>query len=211
MMKKPWMRRGVIASLFLLWLTLSAVGLRWLSVYKSTPGPRADAPKTWPKKAGFEPATDAPTLLLFLHPHCDCTDATVSELAEVFAQRSSPVKAVVLVYHPDGVSREWSESPLVEKVSKIPRVTVRRDKGEVERRRFGAVTSGQILLYDKDGALKYNGGITRARGARGDNPGRRALLRLLQGDVAEMQAGPVLGCPLVSSHSLCEGESCCPP
>ena len=39
------------------------------------------------------------------------------------------------------------------------------------RQRFGAETSGQTLLYDRDGRLLFSGGTTGSRGHDGDNAG----------------------------------------
>lgn len=42
-------------------------------------------------------------------------------------------------------------------------------------RRFGAYTSGQVMLYDTDRRLAFNGGITGSRGHEGNNKGRQAI------------------------------------
>ena len=59
----------------------------------------------------------------------------------------------------------------------LPDVTVVRDDMAGEARRFGAVTSGQTLLFDTQGNLLFSGGITAARAQAGDNAGRASSSR----------------------------------
>ena len=47
---------------------------------------------------------------------------------------------------------------------------------ETETKRFGALTSGQVLVYDEDGDLVFRGGLTSARGHEGESVGNRALV-----------------------------------
>jgi hypothetical protein len=75
-------------------------------------------------------------------------------------------------------------------------VTVLRDDGGVEAARFGAHTSGAVLLYDAGGKLAFNGGITLARGHAGDSPGAERIAALVSGGVPALAAAPVFGCAL---------------
>ena len=83
----------------------------------------------------------------------------------------------------------------------IPGVTLVRDEDGREARRFGGATSGQALLYDGEGALRFAGGITGSRSHAGDNTGRRSLVALLSGTEPEQAATSVYGCPLFTSGS----------
>jgi hypothetical protein len=85
--------------------------------------------------------------------------------------------------------------------SALPNVTVLRDDDGVEAARFGAVTSGQTLLYDANGELIFSGGITGARGHAGDNAGRRALIALLEHKEPFHRLTSVFGCSLFSRRS----------
>ena len=65
---------------------------------------------------------------------------------------------------------------------------------------FGARTSGHVVAFDPAGRRTFAGGLTPARGRRGDGPGRLALLALLSGPSATSRPAsdsPVFGCPLV--------------
>jgi hypothetical protein len=73
------------------------------------------------------------------------------------------------------------------------------DIGGRVARRFGAATSGQGLLYDRAGRLRFQGGLTSARGHAGDNAGSAAIVALAQGRVPDTVETPVYGCPLFAS------------
>jgi hypothetical protein len=82
--------------------------------------------------------------------------------------------------------------------SRLPGATVLRDDEGIEARRFGAMTSGQTLLYDGGGRLVFSGGITGARGHAGENAGRNAVIALLNGRPAGQDETWVFGCSLFS-------------
>lgn len=63
-----------------------------------------------------------------------------------------------------------------------------------EAARFGAETSGHVMLYDKASRLIFSGGITGARGRIGDNPGARAVIAHLMGNSNERAGSPTFGC-----------------
>lgn len=75
---------------------------------------------------------------------------------------------------------------------------VHLDAAGAEQLRFGARTSGQVLVYDADGRLALAGGLTPARGHQGPNPGAAALAALLTEGKSAMQDAdwPVFGCSL---------------
>ena len=66
----------------------------------------------------------------------------------------------------------------------------------VESGRFGAATSGQVLLYDPKGQLMFAGGLTPDRGHLGDSPGRQRILSLVKTGAADAKESLVFGCPL---------------
>ena len=75
------------------------------------------------------------------------------------------------------------------------------DASGVEAARFGAGTSGAVLLYSSDGTLLFAGGITPARGHQGDSFGRQRLLALLDGAAADRRDAPVFGCALQNQNA----------
>jgi len=77
--------------------------------------------------------------------------------------------------------------------------TIMVDRDGVEAKRFHGYTSGQTLVYDANGRLLYNGGLTAARGHEGDNAGRRAVIALLNGEARGPLVHNVFGCLLFSA------------
>jgi hypothetical protein len=69
--------------------------------------------------------------------------------------------------------------------------------------KFGAVTSGQVILFDGAGQRLFAGGITSARGHAGENQGRQMVLALAKGELCAPGATPVFGCAL---HEPAIGE-----
>jgi hypothetical protein len=162
------------------WLLAVGAGLTMLWSYQNAPGPVAEAPGTWPDSTRIPRPTDRPALIVALHPQCPCSRATVSELARLLAHPSERPDVHLLFVAPPGVEEAWVRSTLWNTASGIAGVHVARDDG-TEARRFGARVSGQVLVYDREGRLRFNGGITGARGHEGDNAGRTAIAALLAG------------------------------
>jgi len=81
-------------------------------------------------------------------------------------------------------------------------VTVDFDGGGAEAKRFGAETSGAVVLYDRAGRLVFHGGITAARGHEGDSFGQQRIAALLTGARADRTDAPVFGCALDGSEQV---------
>ncbi len=192
--KRP--RRPLLAAAFLLWLIVVGVGLGRLWAYAQTPGPAAHASALWPAATALVRDTHRPTLLVFAHPQCPCSRATIGELAILMAQARDRVTAYVIFYRPLNVEAGWEQTDLWRSAAAIPGVRVVPDENGAGATVFDAATSGQTLLYDADGRLIFSGGMTGARGHSGDNAGRTALTALLNGGRSATSQTPVFGCLL---------------
>jgi hypothetical protein len=181
------------------WLAAAGTGLSALWKYDNAAGAGANAPDRWPDASVLVHTTGEPTLVLLAHPQCSCTPASLAELAEVLARARTRPRTYVLFLRPEGFSNEWVQSDLWKTAAAIPGVVVVRDDEGREARRFGSATSGQTLLYDGAGALRFSGGITGSRSHAGDNAGRRSLVALLSGEAPDRAATNVFGCPLFVS------------
>jgi len=189
--------RRALVGLFAVWLTVVGLGLGALWRYAQTPGPAAHAPQTWPANSRIARDATRPTLVMFTHPKCACSRATISELAVLMAHVQRKVAVRVLFYHPSKAESGWDHTDLWESAAAIPGVTVSRDEDGVEAARFGSEASGQALLYDAGGRLLFSGGITSARGHSGDNTGRSELTTLLLNGASEpLATTPVYGCTI---------------
>lgn len=184
------------------WAVASATGLVWLTDYSSVPGTAATSPNEWPRGASFQRDDRQPTLLMFLHPRCPCSQASLSELARVAVRGRDQMRMQVLFVQPEGCPADWYQTSLWTNARDIPGVRVDVDLGGHLAQQFGAKTSGQTLVYDRAGALVFRGGLTPGRGHEGDSPGRTAVLSILD----EKTNGPTMecsafGCPLVTERA----------
>ena len=177
------------------WAAVVALGVRGLLDYESAPGRVAEVPKAWPTST-VELAPDRPTLVMLAHPHCPCTRASVSELAELMAKIDGKIVAYVLFSKPADAGEDWNDTGLRRSAAAIPGVTVLSDPDGAEARRFGAETSGHTLLFAADGSLLFSGGITQSRGHAGDNAGASAIVSLVHNRVAPRNETFVFGCAL---------------
>ena len=98
--------------------------------------------------------------------------------------------AVVVLVQPPGVPAEWSRTELWATAIADGELRVVEDAGAAGARDFRAQTSGQVLVYDQAGALRFVGGITPGRGHLGDSVGRAKILELLDGGAT----GSVMRC-----------------
>ena len=179
------------------WLGLAGAGLWQLWAYENRPGTEATAPRQWPTDTRLARVDGRPTLVFLAHPRCSCTRASLTELTEVLARATTRPKTHIVFIRPDGFERNWEKTDLWKRAMSLPGVTVTRDDAGVEAARFGAVTSGQTLLYDAAGNLLFSGGITGARGHEGENAGELALVNAINSGTTRARAN-VFGCPLFS-------------
>ncbi len=189
--RSGWLAVGVVV-----WLASTVTGLSALWKYDNTPGRAADAPAAWPTVTNLVRDRSGETLVMFAHPQCTCTQASLDELAEVLARVETRPKSYVVFLKPARFDQGWERTDLWRRASQLPGVTVVRDDNGVEANGFGAATSGQTLLYGADGSLRFSGGITGSRAHAGDNAGRRSLVALLSRERNRAPTTSVFGCPL---------------
>jgi hypothetical protein len=114
----------------------------------------------------------------------------------MMATLAGRIEAHVIVMSSGGAGETLVASDLWRIAESIPGVTVMADPGGVEIALFGIETSGHTLLYGRDGALVFSGGITSMRGHEGDNAGRSAIVALVEGRTAALDRTRIFGCAL---------------
>jgi hypothetical protein len=186
-----------VLGLGIAWAAAVVVGMSLLSNYSLAAGAPAAAPETWPAGSALTRVAGRPTLVVLAHPRCPCTKATIAELAGIMRYAPDHVTTHVLFSMPADSGPEWQETDLWRSAAAIPGVDVMSDVGGVEARRFGALTSGQVLLYDGHDRLVFAGGITGARGQVGPNVGAAAVRSALDDHPGEQRRASVFGCALV--------------
>lgn len=120
----------------------------------------------------------------------------MDELAQIMARSAGRVDAHVLFVQPANAPKNWLDGDLWRTARTIPGVKVQVDKQGHDAAAFGATTSGQVLVYDAAGTLRFSGGITDGRGHEGDNTGLLAILDLVRLGKSPVASTPVYGCSL---------------
>ena len=186
------------------------VGWYQLIHFASTPGAQAAAPSRLPAawllaQAGLRDG-DSPLLMVFIHPQCSCTHATLDELDQILETHRSPLQVALVVYGSKVLDRRMDDGAgkLGGIISFEPgrqlhhRFQVVPDRNGTLARRFGAATSGEIILYAADGRLLFQGGITPERSHVGDSSGGEALRAALTTGATQSKTSNVFGCPIFS-------------
>lgn len=195
-------RSFILAAGGILWLLVVAMGMKALWDYAQAPGTAATPPAYWPGESKIPPGADRAMLIMFAHPHCPCSRASIRELELVIARLQGRLSAYVLFYKPAD-SDDWEATDLYQSAKDIPGVEVLIDENGAEAHRFNVTTSGQVILYDVYGRLMFSGGITSSRGHSGDNAGRSAIVSLLTEGSAGQSESPVFGCSIFEDTSEC--------
>jgi len=172
--------------------------------YENTRGSAGATPEHWPSGTPITLEHNRYTLIMFVHPKCPCTQASMEELNRLLARCNGRVAARVLFFKPGNLPQDWVQTDLWRSAAAIPGVTVQEDIDDTLAHKFGAETSGYVLLYDPRGQLLFRGGITAGRGHAGDNAGESAIVSLAAGQNPGLVQTPVYGCSLLS-------KTCSPP
>lgn len=199
-------RRRAAALGVLAWGLAVTAGMTSLWRYATSPEAPAEKAARWPATSELRAGSRRPTLILFAHPHCPCTRATLGELARLMAQARGRLEAYVLFLSPESLPEAWARTELWRDAQAIPAVRVVADRNGDEARRFGATGSGTALLYAADGRLVFGGGITAARGHSGDNAGRDAIVTFLDSGAVPNATTRVYGCALFGEDGRCTGK-----
>jgi hypothetical protein len=189
------------------WAIAVASCMAWLLRFQMTPGQADAAVPRWPGAGAVTLAPDRPTLLMFVHPRCSCSQASLGELQQLMTAYKHHLAAQVLFFQPADQSPTWSHTALWSDAAAIPGVQPRLDPGGRLARLFGAQTSGQVLIYNPQGRLLFSGGITDGRGHFGDNPGLDAAMTAAANSTPSPSGvliSNVYGCPI---HSPPPGEN----
>lgn len=193
---KLMFRVPVLGFAVCLWLAAVSIGVGWLWSYNHAAGAPARPPSQWPEASAIARVADRYTLVMLAHPKCPCTRASIEELSKLMTTSGGRLNAVVIFVTPNKASSEWQQTDLRASAARIPGVTTIVDAAGREAASFGALTSGQVVLYDAHGQLIFHGGITSSRGHIGDNAGRNAIEALILDQSSRTGNSQVFGCPL---------------
>ena len=181
-----------------IWAGTVAIGMAGLVHYQMTSGASGrEAPHSWP--AGVDDIVRKPgrlTLVMALHPQCPCSRASLHELSQLMARSGEKMDAHILFVKSEGAPADWCDGNLWKQAKDSPGVSVSIDNDAKDGSIFGATTSGQVIVYDASGTIRFSGGITDGRGHEGDNTGLSAILELIRDGKTAVSTTPVYGCSL---------------
>src|SRR3954452_15618698 len=102
---KPIMavRKTAIMCMLAVWAAVVGAGARELLRYGNTPGEPGSPPAGWPVTAPVALARTRFTMLLFAHPQCPCSRASIGELSGIIAGNRGRVEATVLFFSPSSL------------------------------------------------------------------------------------------------------------
>ena len=199
------------------WLGIVCFGFWLLIDYELRAGHIGHVPAVWPDQTTLEQSSRSFELVMFIHPRCPCTAASLEELSKLLPRLGAYGKSIhrggvrvhVVVLKPELTDASFTDTLLVAQAFEMPGVQLVFDHGGIEAERFGAQTSGHVVLYSPVGRLLFAGGITGTRGHAGDNEGTELVVRAFhQKIIASQEAAraKVFGCAL--AEPLCgEGNS----
>jgi hypothetical protein len=190
-------RRAALFFALVVWSLGVAAGSWYGFRYETTETKTTPALDRWPANGLCALSSRCPTLVMFAHPRCPCTRASLNELALLMTHCRDRVEAHVVFFQPNSTAADWARTDLWDSAAGIPGVTPRLDEGGTAQQRFGARVSGEVFLYLPTGELAFHGGITAGRGHAGDNDGRCSLESFLLRQERSVKATPVFGCALV--------------
>lgn len=193
-----------LTAALVVWVAIAMAGWYCISAYGFSGDQEAiaNAPQLWPAESTIVRTERRPTLLLFLHPKCPCSQVTVGELERlpVLVPNSALPNICVVAAAPRSIGDLWWSSSFLTRAARLPNAHLVRDPGGVETAIFGARVSGTVLLFDPAGNRLYAGGVTMARGHAGDNAGLQAVTDLLVDHRAVVSTIPPFGCELVREN-----------
>lgn len=189
------------------WLVLCGLGMGALVRYAGTSGDPGVPAVVWPLGGTVALDDRRPTVVLFAHPRCPCTRASMAELERLQARSGDGFGFRALFFEPEGAGPAWRDTVLWRRAESMVGAEVVADAGGLMSAACGAATSGIVGVYAPDGSLLFWGGVTPSRGHEGDSVGLDTVAALVggapvgRGEGADDAPGraSVYGCSLLGS------------
>jgi hypothetical protein len=178
------------------WTVAVCAGTQRLMVYENRSAVPIQVSAEWPRSSRIQPRAGRFTLVLFAHPDCPCTRASLAEIEELLPHETGKLDVVAAFRKPGASEAQTRSSAMWAYAAAIPGILPLFDEDGREAGAFAATVSGQASLFDPQGRLVFRGGLTPTRGMVGDNFGLQAVKQRLKGAEARADA-PVFGCSLL--------------
>lgn len=176
-----------------LWLVVVAGAFHLLMKYASEEGRVGTISLNFPKESSLTLTHDF-ELIMFVHPGCSCSSASMAELARLMA-REKDLSAQVVFMKTKKLDPLFKNNELLKKAKLLPRTKILFDEDGKEARYFGALTSGQTYLYHSEKGLLFSGGLTAARAHEGKSSGQESIEQILRNKPSRNIAS-VFGCDM---------------
>lgn len=183
--------------LFFAWLLFLSAGSAALARHEFSGAFPTAVAASWPGSGAIALDGQRDSLLLFIHPRCPCTPATLVELDRLLADFPEAFRVHIIVPVPESAAPEWRGGRAVEAAHRLPGARVSFDSGGMLAERFGARESGTVFVYAPDGTRRFAGGLTASRGHEGASAGNLAVAAIARGELPDVTETPVFGCSLV--------------
>jgi len=191
------------------WLILVLGGFAVSIQHDARPGASGDPPASWPVASRLKREPKRRTLLMFIHPNCPCTRASLAEFGRVLEGQHDPLAAYAVFVQQPSLQDDRRTKDLWSAAKAIPGLSLVEDRDGSEAARFNVRTSGHVLLYDSGGKLDFSGGVTVARGHVGQSSASDSLVAALNHRGTAKEQPPVFGCPLCDPNDkTCSPEKC---
>lgn len=179
-----------------LWLAAVGVGFANLQYYAGVAGAAGVPASSASDIVRRLQKPGRPLVIMAVHPHCPCTEASLAELGDLLARSRGACDAVVLEFRPVEPKADWPASAAARHLGGV-NVPVRPDPAGKLAAALGAQTSGHVVFADAKGVVSFHGGLTLARGHRGRSPAQDAILERVAGGAPALERTPVYGCALL--------------
>jgi hypothetical protein len=184
----------------LVWVALLAAGMAWMLGHDFTPGESSgEVPNVWPEDVARVRRSGVATLVMAVHPGCPCTRASLDQLERLIVRTGPRLRVMTLHFSSPATDTERVGVGTRNVISSNSRIEAMMDRDGELAKRFGLVTSGEVAVYDREGRLRFHGGLTPSRGCSAPGTGFDAVLALANGNEIARPAAPVFGCSILDT------------
>ena len=199
---------AIIAAAISIWCIWVAWGTDSMLRFDFESKTKSNPPAKFP--AVNMPAQNAklPGIYLILHPRCPCSGVSLEAFSRILERVDGKVNATIVFVKPNAdLKDEWVQSKLWKTAQGLKNVKLVVDDQGAIAKAFDAQISGQVLLYDENGRLRYSGGLNEARGQQASGIAEERVVSLIASKVRTDHTNtaglPALGCPLHDSEKRC--------
>ncbi|HEY9787355.1 MAG TPA: hypothetical protein V6D17_18340 [Candidatus Obscuribacterales bacterium] len=153
-----------VAACYLVWIAAIFWGHIYLFQYEAMPSFAGTIRRVWPSDSQLSLVGGSPNMVMFVHPDCPAATASVTQLQQLMERSRSKICANVVVELGEASESAWMRSSLHKALVSAKSLKFIQDFEGHECALFGPTHSGQLLIYDGRGVLRFSGGIIQQGG-----------------------------------------------